>query len=146
MTDTEKFEPRILGLLCNWCSYAGADLAGTSRTQYPPNVRFIRVMCSGRIDPQMILEALKDGIDGVLIGGCHYGDCHYQSGNYKTARKIALTKKLLEDMGVDSKRVRWEMISASEGEKMGRVITEFVNELKSMGPSPLKKTGDELHE
>ncbi len=143
MNDHEEFEPKILGILCNWCSYAGADLAGTSRVQYPTNVRFVRVMCSGRVDPQMVLEALTNGVDGVLIGGCHYGDCHYQSGNYKTTRKVSLTKKLLEEMGVDSHRLRFEMISASEGEKMGHVIKEFVDELRELGPNPFKKGGDD---
>ncbi len=143
MNDHEEFEPKILGILCNWCSYAGADLAGTSRVQYPTNVRFVRVMCSGRVDPQMVLEALKNGVDGVLIGGCHYGDCHYQSGNYKTTRKVSLTKKLLEEMGINSCRLRFEMISASEGEKMGRVIKEFVDELKELGPNPLKLGEDD---
>jgi F420-non-reducing hydrogenase iron-sulfur subunit len=136
---TDKFEPNIIGFLCNWCSYAGADLAGTSRMKYPPNIKSIRVMCSGRVDPVFILEALKKGADGVLVAGCHPGDCHYQSGNYKTNRRIKLLKKLLEEMAVDPKRVRFEYVSASEGQKFATIVTEFVDELKKMGPNPLNK-------
>ena len=136
---TDKFEPNIIGFLCNWCSYAGADLAGTSRMKYPPNIKSIRVMCSGRVDPVFILEALKKGADGVLVAGCHPGDCHYQSGNYKTNRRIKLLKKFLEEMAIDPKRVRFEYISASEGQKFAQVVTEFVDELKKMGPNPLNK-------
>jgi len=136
---TEKFEPNIIGFLCNWCSYAGADLAGTSRIKYPPNIKSIRVMCSGRVDPVFILEALKKGADGVLVAGCHPGDCHYQSGNYKTNRRIKLLKKLLAEMAVDPNRVRFEYVSASEGAKFASIVTEFVDELKKMGPNPLKE-------
>lgn len=135
----KKFEPNILGFLCNWCSYAGADLAGTSRIKYPPNIKSIRVMCSGRVDTVFILEALKKGADGVLIAGCHPGDCHYQSGNYKTNRRIKLLKKFLEELAIDPKRVRFEYVSASEGQKFAQVVTEFVDELKKMGPNPLNK-------
>ena len=135
----KDFEPNIIGFLCNWCSYAGADLAGTSRMKYPPNIKSIRVMCSGRVDPIFILEALKKGADGVLVAGCHPGDCHYQSGNYKTNRRIKLLKKFLEEMAIDPKRVRFEYISASEGAKFASVATEFVDELKKMGPNPLKE-------
>jgi len=134
---TDEFEPNIIGFLCNWCSYAGADLAGTSRMKYPPNIKSIRVMCSGRVDPVFILEALKKGADGVLVAGCHPGDCHYQSGNYKTNRRIKLLKKLLSEMAVDPKRVRFEYVSASEGQKFAQIVTEFVDELKKMGPNPL---------
>ena len=137
----KDFEPNVIGFLCNWCSYAGADLAGTSRIKYPPNIKSIRVMCSGRVDPVFALEALKKGADGVLIAGCHPGDCHYQSGNYKTNRRIKLLKKFLEEMGVESSRVRFEYISASEGQKFALVVTDFVSELKKMGPSPLKENG-----
>ena len=136
----EEFEPNIIGFLCNWCSYAGADLAGTSRMKYPPNIKSIRVMCSGRVDPVFILEALKKGADGILVAGCHPGDCHYQSGNYKTNRRIKLLKKLLGDMGVEPERVRFEYVSASEGQKFAQVVTDFVDELKKLGPSPLKET------
>ena len=135
----KDFEPNIIGFLCNWCSYAGADLAGTSRIKYPPNIKSIRVMCSGRVDTVFILEALKKGADGVLVAGCHPGDCHYQSGNYKTNRRIKLLKKLLEEMGVEPQRVRFDYVSASEGHKFASVVTEFVDELKKMGPNPLKE-------
>ena len=133
----KEFEPNILGFLCNWCSYAGADLAGTSRMKYPTNLKSIRVMCSGRVDPAFVLEALRNGIDGVLIAGCHPGDCHYQSGNYKTNRRVKLLKKLLEELGIDQKRVRFEYVSASEGQKFATVVTEFVAEIKRLGPNPV---------
>jgi F420-non-reducing hydrogenase iron-sulfur subunit len=135
----KDFEPNIIGFLCNWCSYAGADLAGTSRIKYPPNIKSIRVMCSGRVDSVFILEALKKGADGVLVAGCHPGDCHYQSGNYKTNRRIMLLKKLLDNMAVEPERVRFEYISASEGQKFAQVVTDFVDELKKLGPSPIKE-------
>jgi F420-non-reducing hydrogenase iron-sulfur subunit len=134
---TKEFEPNILGFLCNWCSYAGADLAGTSRMKYPTNLKSIRVMCSGRVDPAFVLEALRKGMDGVLIAGCHPGDCHYQSGNYKTNRRVKLLKKLLEELGIEPQRVRFEYISASEGQKFATVVTEFVAEIKKLGPNPL---------
>jgi F420-non-reducing hydrogenase iron-sulfur subunit len=133
----KEFEPNLLGFLCNWCSYAGADLAGTSRMKYPTNLKSIRVMCSGRVDPAFVLEALRKGVDGVLIAGCHPGDCHYQSGNYKTNRRVKLLKKLLEELGIDPKRVRFEYVSASEGQKFATVVTEFVAEMKKLGPNPL---------
>ena len=132
------FEPSVVAFLCNWCSYAGADLAGTSRLKYPANVRSIRVMCSGRVDPVFVMEALKEGIDGVLVAGCHPGDCHYQSGNYKTNRKIKLIKRLLSDLNMDPDRVRFEYISASEGQKFADTVTDFVSQLREMGPNPLK--------
>ena len=134
---SEEFEPNILGFLCNWCSYAGADLAGTSRMKYPTNLKSIRVMCSGRVDPAFVLEALRKGVDGVLIAGCHPGDCHYQSGNYKTNRRIKLLKKLLTELGIDPQRVRFEYISASEGQKFATIVTEFVAEIKELGPNPI---------
>jgi len=134
---SEEFEPNILGFLCNWCSYAGADLAGTSRMKYPSNLKSIRVMCSGRVDPAFVLEALRIGVDGVLIAGCHPGDCHYQSGNYKTNRRIKLLKKLLEELGIDPRRVRFEYVSASEGQKFATIVTEFVAEIRKLGPNPL---------
>jgi F420-non-reducing hydrogenase iron-sulfur subunit len=136
---TKEFEPNILGFLCNWCSYAGADLAGTSRMKYPTNLKSIRVMCSGRGGPAFVLEAFRKGVDGVLIAGCHPGDCHYQSGNYKTNRRVKLVKKLLEELGIDPKRVRFEYVSASEGQKFASVVTEFVGEMKKLGPNPLGK-------
>jgi len=137
MTD---FEPRIVGFLCNWCSYAGADLAGVSRFQYPPNLRIIRVMCSGRVHPSHILEAFKDGADGVLVAGCHPpNDCHYISGNLKAKRRITLLKKYLEQMGMSPDRLRLEWISAAEGEKFAKVIRDMVENLKEIGPNPMKK-------
>ena len=134
-----EYEPSVLAFLCNWCSYAGADLAGTSRMKYPDNIRSIRVMCSGRVDPVFVLEALREGIDGVLVAGCHPGDCHYQTGNYKTNRKMMMVKRLLSDMNIDPERVRFEYISASEGQKFADVVTDFVATLKELGPTPLKK-------
>ena len=134
---SKEFEPNILGFLCNWCSYAGADLAGTSRMKYPSNLKSIRVMCSGRVDPAFVLEAFRKGVDGVLIAGCHPGDCHYQSGNFKTNRRVKLLKKLLEDLGIEPARVRFEYVSASEGQKFASVVTEFVAEIKKLGPNPL---------
>jgi F420-non-reducing hydrogenase iron-sulfur subunit len=134
-----EFEPKIVGFLCNWCSYAGADLAGVSRFQYPPTLRIIRVMCSGRVHPSHILEAFKDGADGVLVAGCHPpNDCHYISGNLKAARRVAMLKKVLKQLGFDERRLRLEWISAAEGEKFARVITEFTRELKELGPNPTK--------
>lgn len=133
-----QFEPKIAAFLCNWCSYAGADLAGTSRIKYPPNVLPIRVMCSGRVDPLFVLEALRKGADGILIAGCHPGDCHYQSGNYKMRRRVILLKKMLEQFSIDPQRLRFEFVSASEGQKFAHVVTEFVDEIKKMGPNPLK--------
>jgi len=132
------FEPKIVGFLCNWCAYAGADLAGTSRIQYPPNIRPIRVMCSGRVDPIFILEALKLGADGVLVAGCHPGDCHYQSGNYKAVRRVELVRKLLEELGLEPERVKFVYVSASEGRRFAEVVKEFVEELKKLGPNPLR--------
>ncbi len=138
MTENNGFEPKIIGFLCNWCSYAGADLAGVSRIQYPPNIRIIRVMCSGRIDPSFILEAFKDGADGVLVAGCHLpSDCHYISGNFKAQRRITLLRKVLSDFGIEPRRLRLEWISASEGDKFAAVVTDMVAELKKLGPNPL---------
>jgi coenzyme F420-reducing hydrogenase delta subunit len=139
--DNNKFEPRIVGFLCNWCSYAGADLAGVSRFQYPTNLRFIRVMCSSRVDPTIILEMLLQGADGVFIGGCHPGDCHYITGNYFTERKIKFTKKLISLAGLESGRLRLEWVSASEGQRFADVVTEFNAQITELGPSPLR--GDE---
>lgn len=129
-----NFEPMILGFACNWCSYAGADLAGTSRMQYPPNVRVIRVMCSGRVDPTFILRAFAMGVDGVFIGGCHPGDCHYIEGNHKARRMVALTKLLLQDLGIEPERLRLEWISASEGARFAQVISDFTKTIKELGP------------
>jgi len=139
MSGKNGFEPKIIGFLCNWCAYAGADLAGVSRIQYPPNIRIIRVMCSGRIDPTFILEALKDGADGVLVAGCHLpSDCHYMSGNFKALRRIVLLKKVLKDFGIEPQRVRLEWVSASEGDRFAAVVRDMVEEIKKLGPNPLK--------
>jgi len=135
----DKFEPVIVGFCCNWCSYAGADLAGVSRFQYPPNIRIIRVMCSGRVDPTFILKALEVGADGVLIAGCHPGDCHYIVGNYKTARRIPLLKKMLNQLGIEEERVQMEWVSASEGAKFAQVVTNFTETIKKLGPGPFSK-------
>jgi F420-non-reducing hydrogenase iron-sulfur subunit len=132
-----SFEPRIVGFLCNWCSYTGADLAGTARMKYPPNVLPIRVMCSGRVDPGFILDAFRNGADGVLVCGCHPGDCHYVEGNYKCLRRIPLTKKILQGMGIPPERLRLEWVSASEGARFQEVITEFTSQIQALGPMHL---------
>jgi F420-non-reducing hydrogenase iron-sulfur subunit len=129
-----SFEPKILGILCNWCSYAGADLAGTARLTYAPNLRAVRVMCSGRVEPSFVLKALESGADGVLIAGCHPGDCHYQSGNYKTMRRFALLKRVLAQLGVEPDRVQLEWVSASEGERWARVVNEITEKVRKLGP------------
>jgi F420-non-reducing hydrogenase iron-sulfur subunit len=134
---TDKFEPKIIGYLCNWCSYAGADLAGVSRFQYPTNIRVIRMMCSGRLDPVVILETFIRGADGVMVGGCHLGDCHYIDGNHHAQRKIWLTHAILEHAGFDPKRLRLEWISASEGDRFAEVVGGFTRDLTKLGPSPL---------
>jgi F420-non-reducing hydrogenase iron-sulfur subunit len=136
-----EFEPRIVGFLCNWCAYAGADLAGVSRIQYPPNLRAVRVMCSGRIDPAFVLEAFRSGADGVLVAGCHPGDCHYISGNFKAYRRILMLKKLLEQFGLESERLRLEWVSASEGDRFATVIKDMVKVIKKLGPSPIRAGG-----
>ena len=132
-----SFEPKLVGFLCNWCSYTGADLAGTARMKYPPNLRVIRVMCSGRVDPNFILEALARGADGVLVLGCHPGDCHYTEGNYKCQRRLPLTRKLAEQMGVDPRRIRLEWVSASEGARFTQVVTDFTEQVRALGPLQL---------
>ena len=135
MTDAQDWDPRIIAFLCNWCSYAGADLAGVGRMQYPPNVRIIRVPCSGRINPLFILAALEQGADGVLVSGCHPGDCHYLSGNYVARRKFALLKEFLEYVGIEEGRVSFSWVSASEGGRFAEVIGEVTNRVKELGPS-----------
>ncbi|SMB96472.1 F420-non-reducing hydrogenase subunit D [Desulfonispora thiosulfatigenes DSM 11270] len=139
----ENFEPVIVGFLCNWCSYAGADLAGVSRIQYPPNLRPIRVMCSGRVEPSFVLKAFQEGADGVLISGCHIGDCHYVDGNVKTLRRTPLTIKLLEQLGIEEERFMQTWVSAAEGEKFANVIDEMVTNIKKVGPYQ-KKTGNNI--
>lgn len=130
-----EWEPKIVAFLCNWCSYAGADLAGVSRIQYSPNIRVIRVPCSGRVNPMFILKALQHGADGVLVSGCHPGDCHYISGNLVARRKFALLKNFLEYMGVEPGRVNFSWVSAAEGEKFSKVVTEVVEGIKALGPA-----------
>ena len=132
-----EFEPKIIGFLCNWCSYAGADLAGVSRIQYPPNVRIIRVMCSGRVDPVIVLEMFANGADGILVTGCHPGDCHYLEGNLYAERRIKMLTKLLENAGFKPERLRLEWVSAAEGARFADIVKDFTVQLKGLGPSPL---------
>jgi F420-non-reducing hydrogenase iron-sulfur subunit len=133
------FQPTIVAFFCNWCTYTAADLTGISRLAYAPNVRIVRLMCSGRLDPQFVLAAFRHGADGVLIGGCHPGDCHYQQGNYKTRRRVELLRAVLRDLGVEDQRLRLEWISASEGEKVQRVCNEMTEELRRLGPLRLER-------
>ena len=128
------FEPKIVGFLCNWCSYTGADLAGTSRIKYSTNLRVIRTMCSAQIDPTFILTALLEGADGVLICGCHPGDCHYVEGNYKAMRRYPLLKKLLDDFGIENERVQLEWVSASEGRRFAEVVDKLTEQIRELGP------------
>lgn len=128
------FEPKIIGFLCNWCSYAGADLAGTSRIQYPPNLKAIRVMCSGRVNPIFVVNALQQGADGVLIGGCHPGECHYEQGNYLARRRIIVLRKLLEYIGIDPRRVKMTWVSAAEGGKFADVVKKVTEDIREIGP------------
>ena len=143
-TQTNGFEPKIVAFFCNWCTYLAADLAGTSRLKYPPNTRVIRLMCSGRVDPQFVLEAFARGADGVLIGGCHPGDCHYQEGNYKALRRFHLLKRILLDMGIEEDRFRLDWISASEGERRRAVITDMVEKVRALGPLNLTVPQEEI--
>ncbi|MCK5560763.1 MAG: hydrogenase iron-sulfur subunit [Thermoplasmata archaeon] len=136
----KAFEPKILAFCCNWCSYAGADLAGVSRVQYPPNIRIIRIMCSGRIEPSHIIAAFETGgADGVVVSGCHPGDCHYISGNLRAEEQITRLQKLFDIIGFDSRRLRLQWVSASEGHLFGEYIAEFVELIKNLGPNPLLK-------
>jgi F420-non-reducing hydrogenase iron-sulfur subunit len=139
MSETNHFEPQIVAFLCNWCTYTGADLAGTSRLQYPPNVRIIRTMCSGSVDPVYVLKPLLDGADGVFIGGCHPGDCHYQTGNYKTRRRFVALQEILKATGFEDRRVWLRWISASEGQKFADTMSELVAAVKEFGPNPMRK-------
>lgn len=131
------FEPKIIGFLCNWCSYTGADLAGVSRIKSAPNVRIVRTMCSGRVDPAFVLKAFQLGADGVVVMGCHLGDCHYQEGNYKTIRRIPFLKRLVEQFGIDRRRLRLEWVSASEGDRFAEVVNQFTEEVRALGPLKL---------
>lgn len=133
------FEPKIIGFLCWWCTYAASDMAGTSRLKYPPNVSIIRVMCSSRVDPAFVMRAFAEGADGVLIGGCHLGQCHYISGNYKTAARISLLKKMLSQFGVEDERLRLEWISAGEIHKYAEVITDMTEKVRELGPLNWRK-------
>lgn len=136
-----SFEPKIVAFLCNWCSYRGADLAGTSRMKFSPNVRPIRVMCSGRVEPTFVLKALEAGADGVLILGCHPGDCHYLEGNYKTMRRIPLLKKMLAQLGVEDERVRLEWVSASEASRYAKIVNEMTEQVRQIGPFTRRNGG-----
>jgi coenzyme F420-reducing hydrogenase delta subunit len=139
---SDNFEPRIVGFLCNWCSYAGADLAGTSRLKVPANLRVVRVPCSGRINPLFIFKALEEGADGVMVSGCHPGDCHYISGNRYAKRKLAMIRRLLEWVGVEPERIHFTWLSASEGARYAAEVTEFVNKVKAMGRhNPMARMG-----
>ncbi len=136
-----SFEPKIVGFLCKWCSYAGADLAGISRKKYSPNIRVVRVMCSGRVEPTFILKAFEKGADGVLVCGCHQGDCHYTEGNYKTMRRTLLLKKMLAQLGIEDERVRLEWVSASEADRFVSIADEMTEQIRKLGPfSPLRTT------
>jgi len=139
---SELFEPKIVGFLCNWCSYAGADLAGTSRLSYPPNIRIVRVPCSGRVDPLFVTRALKEGADGVLVLGCHPGDCHYSDGNYVARRRFAVMQELLFFLGFERERVRLDWVSASEGARFARVVTEFTEQVRQLGARRQALTAD----
>lgn len=140
------FEPRIVAFFCNWCTYLAADLAGTSRMKYAPNVRVIRLMCSGRVDPQFVLDAFAQGADGVLIGGCHPGDCHYQEGNYKTLRRYHLLKRVLRQMGIEEERFRLEWISAAEGDRVRSAINDMVEKVRALGPLKVEAKPEDIHE
>jgi len=133
------FKPKIIAFCCNWCAYAGADLAGVSRIQYPPNLRIIRAMCSGRVKTEMVIKALYYGADGVLVLGCHIGDCHYQTGNHRVKKRIAVLKRLLGYLGIDPRRVRLDWVSASEGSRFAQIVTEITEEMRKLGPLSLKE-------
>ncbi len=147
MTDNgskkKDFEPKIIGFLCNWCSYTGADLAGTSRLQYLPNIRVIKVMCSSRVSPQLVIKAFQEGADGVLVSGCHPGDCHYIEGNYHARRKLTMLLDLLEGVGVDKRRFQVSWVSASEGPKFAEVVDKFTNQIRELGPQTKLSGGEE---
>lgn len=131
----QEWEPKIVGFLCNWCSYAGADFAGTSRLSYPTNIRILRVPCSGRVDPLLVVRAFMEGADGVLVAGCHPGDCHYAEGNYYARRRYALMHRLMEYLGLDPERLQVEWVSASDGVKFAKVVNELTNKVRSLGPA-----------
>jgi len=141
----DSWEPRIVAFFCNWCTYTAADLAGVSRLKYEANARVVRVMCSGRIDPQFILKAFNQGADGVFIGGCHPGDCHYVSGNYKTIKRITLLKNLLRGFGIEPERLELEWVSASEGQRFADAVTKFTDRIRELGPLVLDQRVEALH-
>jgi F420-non-reducing hydrogenase iron-sulfur subunit len=143
---SEKFKPRVIVFCCNWCAYAGADLAGVSRLKISPHFRIVRTMCSGRVDPELILEAFLAGADGIMVAGCHPGECHYMEGNYKTMRRTAFLRRLLEGFGVEPERLALEWVSASEGAKFQEVINGFVEKVSEMGPSPIRRRGKRSEE
>ena len=134
----ERFEPLIIAFACNWCSYAGADLAGVSRLEYPPNIRLIRVMCSGMVHPNLVINALTKGADGVIICGCHPGDCHYREGNLRAQKRADSIFMMLEDFGIEPERFRLEWISASEANRFAQVMTEFTEQIRELGPNPMR--------
>jgi len=134
-SESAEWEPKILAFLCNWCSYAGADLAGIGRIQYPPNIRIVRVPCSGRVNPLFLIKCLQRGIDGILVSGCHPGECHYVSGNLVARRRFAVLNDLLEYIGIEPGRLNFSWVSASEGEKFSKVVAEVVREVKALGPA-----------
>ncbi len=134
VSTSQKRKPNILGFLCNWCAYAGADLAGVSRMQYPPHLRVVRVMCSGRVDPVLVIAAFRRGMDGVAVLGCHPGDCHYLTGNYQAERRITATRRIIEKVGVDGRRLLLDWVSAAEGERFAEVVTEFTETVEELGP------------
>jgi F420-non-reducing hydrogenase iron-sulfur subunit len=139
-----EINPQIVAFLCKWCSYTGADLAGTSRMEYKPNVRVIRVMCSGRVEPTFVLKAFRKGADGVLICGCHPGDCHYQEGNYRCLRRFHLLQKYIQQMGIESERLKLEWISASEGKQYAELINSFTQTISELGPCHVKESMEVL--
>jgi F420-non-reducing hydrogenase iron-sulfur subunit len=132
---TTDFEPRIIGFLCNWCSYAGADAAGVSRFKYQPNIRIVRVMCSGRVSPELVMRAFREGADGVLVLGCHIGDCHYVSGNHRTAKRIPVLRRILEYIGIEPERLRLDWVSAAEAPEFQQVVNEFTETIRGLGPA-----------
>ncbi len=143
-TGEGKEDIKILAFLCNWCSYAGADLAGVSRLQYPAKVLDVRVMCTGTVSPYFIIKAFQEGMDGVLVAGCHIGDCHYLKGNYMTAKRMRFLREALAVFGIEKERLRLEWVSAAEGEKFASVIRDFTEQIKALGPSPLRKGKEEV--
>ncbi|NTW32645.1 MAG: hydrogenase iron-sulfur subunit [Bacteroidetes bacterium] len=138
VNNNENWTPKIVAFFCNWCTYTASDLAGVSRLRYAPSTRVIRVMCSGRIDPEFVMEAFAKGADGILIGGCHPGDCHYAEGNYKCLRRFTLLQKYADQMGIDKERLRLEWISASEGKKLQEVVNDMTEQIRKLGPSKIK--------